>query len=243
MIVLSIATSGDPCSIAVCDDKGLLVERIFRHRMRLSERLVGDVESVLADADTTLEAIDAFVVDLGPGSFTGVRIGVTTVKTWADLLAKPVVGVHALEALAHPFLGQHSDLVVPIIRARPGSVYAAVYSGFQGEELRAPELTTGAELAAALAKWRVKRITLCADGWATADELLGGRAASMRAELALVRPGPTTASTFAAVAWKRLLRGESDQAVELAPLYIAPPPIGTKGKSTQKSNTEPRHSE
>src|SRR4051812_30284933 len=129
MIWLGMATSGDPCSIAVCDEKGLLVERSFRHRMRLSERLIGDVEAVLADAGVELSAVDAFAVDLGPGSFTGVRIGVTAIKTWADLLSRPVVGISALQAVAFPLIGSHAELIVTLIRARPGAVYAASYEG------------------------------------------------------------------------------------------------------------------
>src|SRR5690348_16500250 len=100
MIVLAVETSGDLCSVAVRDGQGTLAARAFRHRMHLSERLIVDVEAVLADAGIGLEAVEAFAIGIGPGSFTGVRIGVTTVKTWADVLARPVCGVSALDAMA-----------------------------------------------------------------------------------------------------------------------------------------------
>jgi universal bacterial protein YeaZ len=134
MIWLSIATSSDPCSLALSDDKGLLVEATFRHRMRLSERLISDVDALLNDAGIELHHVDAFAVDIGPGSFTGVRIGVTTAKTWADHLNKPLVGVSALEAIASGYCGLGFDLVVPTIRARPGAFYFAGFNGMDGKE-------------------------------------------------------------------------------------------------------------
>ena len=225
MIVLAVATSGDPCSVAVTDARGLIAERTFRHRMHLSERLIDDVDLVLKDAEVTLEAVDAFAVDLGPGSFTGVRIGVTAVKTWADLLTKPVAGVHALEAAAAPFLGQHSDLVVSVIRARPGLVYAAVYDS-DGSELSAPAMLTGEQLGAELKRWRIKRITVCATGWDSARELLGESLDRIRAEVALVKPHQPHASVIAHIAVKRLGAGAVVPAEDLVPLYVAPPPIG-----------------
>jgi tRNA threonylcarbamoyladenosine biosynthesis protein TsaB len=230
MIILSVATSGDPCSVAVTDERGLLAERAFRHRMHLSERLMDDVDAVLKDAGVALGEVDAYAVDLGPGSFTGVRIGVTAVKTWADLLSRPVAGIHALEASAYTLLGQHSDIVCPVIRARPGAVYSALYDGQEGSEIRPPEMLSGDELVAALKVWRVKRITLCAEGWSSAGELLGDAIGRIKAEVSFVRPRPLYASVFAEIARKRIAEGRTNTAMDLVPLYIAPPPIGPKAK-------------
>src|SRR5215510_5074121 len=103
MNILAVETTADLCSIAIRTDSCTLVERSFRHRMHLSERLIDDVDSLLKDAGLELRNIELFAVGVGPGSFTGVRIGVTTVKTWSDLMAKSVAGVTSLDALAQEY--------------------------------------------------------------------------------------------------------------------------------------------
>src|SRR5262249_35815964 len=105
MLILAVETTADLCSLAIRDGQGTLVERAFRHRMHLLERLLPDVDELLADAGVALEEIEGFAVGIGPGSFTGVRIGVATVKTWADVLQKPVVGVLSLDAVAAEYAG------------------------------------------------------------------------------------------------------------------------------------------
>ncbi|HXG23364.1 MAG TPA: tRNA (adenosine(37)-N6)-threonylcarbamoyltransferase complex dimerization subunit type 1 TsaB, partial [Chthonomonadales bacterium] len=112
MLILGVETTADLCSLAIRDGQGTLVERAFRHRMHLSERLIDDVDALLTDADCTLEDMEGFGVDVGPGSFTGVRIGVMTVKTWADLLGRPVGAVTALEAIAAEYEGVASITIV-----------------------------------------------------------------------------------------------------------------------------------
>lgn len=230
MIWLAMATSGDPCSIAVCDDKGLVAERTFRHRMRLSERLMGDTESVLMDAGIELAEVDAFAVDLGPGSFTGVRIGVTAIKTWADLFAKPVVGVSALETAAMPLTGAHAEIVVPMIRARPGAVYTSAYDGRTGAEIAPPHLLTADGMSAMAEGWGGKRVTVTGDGWPPFADLLETAAGEHGIAMALVSSEAPAASSIVEIARARFAKGQTDSAIDLIPLYIAPPPIGGKAK-------------
>ena len=225
MILLALATSGDPCSVAITNDQGLLVERTFRHRMHLSERLMGDVDGLLSDAGVGLKDVDAYAVDLGPGSFTGVRIGVTAVKTWADLFQKPVSGVSALEAWASTCFGQHADLVVPVIRARPGAVYMAMYDGDSGVELMAPAVITLDGLSAMAANWLDRRLTVCGD---TAPDVRDALSEAIRqgADVVFSPQLPLRAGHFAAVAREKLSEGTGDLPLNLVPLYISPPPIG-----------------
>jgi tRNA threonylcarbamoyladenosine biosynthesis protein TsaB len=103
MLILALEMTADVCSIAIRDDKGIIAERAFLHGMHLSERLIDDVDAILKDAGITLDDVEGFGVGIGPGSFTGVRIGVTTVKTWAFVRKKPVVGVCSLDALAEEY--------------------------------------------------------------------------------------------------------------------------------------------
>lgn len=215
-MILALETSADVCSLAVRDAKGTLVERAFRHRMHLSERLLGDVAAVLDDADVSLTQITGLAVDIGPGSFTGIRVGVMTIKTWSDTLGIPVCGVSALEILAYPFRGLRSALVVPCIRARPGAVYTQRFQtdGDRLYALDAPQMRTFEEFTA----WREAN----EHGNTTLAWHLCGAAPDGSAS---PTDEPPRASALAALAAVRFAEGASDDPLTLVPLYLAAPPI------------------
>jgi len=102
--------------------------RVIEHRLvgppkRQSEILPGEIESVLSAHGKTLKDVTGFVVGLGPGSFTGLRIGLSTIKGLAFALKVPVAGVSSLAALEHEYLGPHPD---PLPRAGEGVFSCAV---------------------------------------------------------------------------------------------------------------------
>jgi tRNA threonylcarbamoyladenosine biosynthesis protein TsaB len=237
MTILALETTGDLCSVAVQDTSGLLVERVFRHRMHLSERLVGDVDALLADAGTNLASIDAFAVGIGPGSFTGVRLGVMTAKTWANILGKPIVGVNALDALAWE-AGPWPGIVVPVIRARPGAVYASIYRPTADGPIpdADPALLTAPELVERIAGYGEAPVLLLGDGLKkTAAEL----ESSLNERGITPAFGPTDApraSTLAAIAVQRLANGQADDALALVPLYVSPPPIDPRAEVKVKQS-------
>lgn len=222
-MILGIETTADVCSVAVVDENGILVERAFRHRMHLSERLIADVDAALQDSGSSLEMLDGLGVGIGPGSFTGVRIGVTTVKTWADVLQKPVAGIISLDVLAQESAVCAECAIVPIIRAKPGSVYSAVYTGREGEaQVTVPiELLTIEELTSRLSSISGP-VILCGEGlirYGTAiREACGAKAQFGSADA-------PRASTIARMAARRLKAGQADDPLALAPLYVSPPPI------------------
>jgi tRNA threonylcarbamoyladenosine biosynthesis protein TsaB len=118
--VLAFATSTAVCSVAVVTDDRPVAVAAFPHGMRLLERLMSVVDGVLERSERTLSQMDLLAVDTGPGSFTGMRIGVMTAKTLAWALDKSVVGVSALRCLAS---GEYPGPVAAFIRARPGMLY------------------------------------------------------------------------------------------------------------------------
>ena len=127
-LILALETSGDTCGIALMRGERLISEHTFRHEMRLSERLIAFTDRLLNDADVEISDVDVFAVGIGPGSFTGVRIGVMTAKTWAKTLKKPLFGVNALEALASYYMGLNDTVTIPLLSCRAGLVYAACYN-------------------------------------------------------------------------------------------------------------------
>ncbi|MEW6600218.1 MAG: tRNA (adenosine(37)-N6)-threonylcarbamoyltransferase complex dimerization subunit type 1 TsaB, partial [Nitrospirota bacterium] len=132
MKVLAIETATLAGSIAVFDDsEGLVGEVRVSVKIAHSERLMPSIEWLLKASGISIKEIDAFAVSIGPGSFTGLRIGLSTVKGFAFATGKPVVAVRTLDAFARlmPFC---SRIVCPMLDARRNEVYAAFYQWDDG---------------------------------------------------------------------------------------------------------------
>lgn len=127
MKILSIETSTMLGGVAIVDEAaGLIAETRLNVKTTHSERLMTAVNNTLVQSEMTMEAIDAFAVAIGPGSFTGLRIGLSTVKGLSYATGKPVVTVPTLEAFAWGF--QYCAYPVCfMLDARKSEVYAAVY--------------------------------------------------------------------------------------------------------------------
>ena len=127
MKILSIETSTMLGGVAIIDDAaGLIAETRLNVKTTHSERLMTAVNNTLIQSEMDLDAIDAFAIAIGPGSFTGLRIGLSTVKGLSYATGKPVVTVPTLEAFAWSF--QYCDYPVCLmLDARKSEVYTAVY--------------------------------------------------------------------------------------------------------------------
>ena len=127
MKILSIETSTMLGGVAIIDEAaGLIAETRLNVKTTHSERLMTAVNNTLIQSEMDLDAIDAFAVAIGPGSFTGLRIGLSTVKGLSYATGKPVVTVPTLDAFAWNF--QYSAYTVCLmLDARKSEVYAAVY--------------------------------------------------------------------------------------------------------------------
>ncbi|MGM0452271.1 MAG: tRNA (adenosine(37)-N6)-threonylcarbamoyltransferase complex dimerization subunit type 1 TsaB [Thermodesulfobacteriota bacterium] len=126
MKILAVDTATKTCSVAVSDDSDIIVAHTARYARTHARHIMTMIDGIVQAAEITMEDIDGFAVTLGPGSFTGLRIGISTVKGLAMAVKKPVAGVSALEALAAQFFAA-TDLICPLIDARKGEVYAGVY--------------------------------------------------------------------------------------------------------------------
>lgn len=126
MKVLGIDTSTACGSIGLVHDESVISEYLLNLSVTHSERLLDAIDLVLRKAHHALGDLDGFAISLGPGSFTGVRIGVSTVKGLAYAVQKPVVGVSTLDVLASQ-VSPTPYLICPIIDARKGEVYSAFY--------------------------------------------------------------------------------------------------------------------
>ena len=127
MLAIAIDSSQDMCAIALGRDSQVLAEYHFHHKMNLLRRIVPVIDNVLADAECGVGDLDGVIVSLGPGSFTGLRIGVTVAKSLAYVLSKPIVGVGTLDAIARGASPPGADLICPMIFARADEVYWALF--------------------------------------------------------------------------------------------------------------------
>jgi tRNA threonylcarbamoyladenosine biosynthesis protein TsaB len=110
----------------------VLAEAAFPSRYTLAKRLLTRLDWLLGEAGATKQDLEGVAVSLGPGSFTGVRIGLAAAKTLAQWMQIPLVGISTLEALAYPFRECTDSLLVPLINARRKQAYVALYHGESG---------------------------------------------------------------------------------------------------------------
>ena len=126
MNILAIDTSTDYLSIAILKDGKTLAKFHKKAKMRHSMLLVPMIDRLLKKAKLKIKNIDCFAISVGPGSFTGLRIGVTVIKGLAYALKKPVIAIPTLDVIAmnaKSFIG----IICPVLDARKNKVYACIY--------------------------------------------------------------------------------------------------------------------
>ena len=126
MTILAIDTSTDYLSLAVMRGEKVIARFHRKSRMRHSSLLLPMIDRLLKKAQIKLNAIDYFCISIGPGSFTGLRIGVATIKGFSYALGKPIVAVPTLDAIAMNARAS-SGIICPILDARKSKVYACLY--------------------------------------------------------------------------------------------------------------------
>lgn len=130
MKILSIDTSTMVSSCSISENGVVIGDYSVNQEKTHSESLVPMVKRLLEDLGLKLSDIDLYAVGIGPGSFTGLRIGMTTVKTFAQVFEKPVIGVSTLEALAYNIYNE--GIIMPVLDARGGRTYYGVFSQENG---------------------------------------------------------------------------------------------------------------
>lgn len=177
------------------------------------------LEFLLNDLSLKLDQFDLFAVSAGPGSFTGLRVGLTAAKGWAEVYKKPVIGVSALEAVAIQSSAK-SSAVVPVLDARRAQVYFGVYRrrnaglALDGDEF----VVTPAEFAAKLQETAKDRAVTIATPDAEVISLL---APHLTADAAVIETVSSVLAPFIGrIGFARALRGEVTDALALDANYV-----------------------
>jgi tRNA threonylcarbamoyladenosine biosynthesis protein TsaB len=217
--ILAIDTSTPVGSIALAEGPLLKAQHILNVGTTHNQRLLPGIDRLLGDTGWTLNDLDALAVSLGPGSFTGLRIGMSTIKGLAWATGKPLAGVPTLDALAAnvPAGPYH---ICPVLDARKGEIYTAIYR--QGSEQVpvkfTPYMTLKPEELAGLI---VAKTVFVGDGLLSygnhLSNQLGDRLLQAPPHLNIVH-----ASCVAWMAWQMLRLGKHEDVSGCIPIYVRP---------------------
>lgn len=213
MKILAVDTASFPASVAIMDNGIVLGEYVIRNQRKHSQNIMVMIERLLDDLSVNISEIDVFAVTTGPGSFTGLRIGISTVRALAQATGKPVVAVNTLEVLAHN-VEVFDGIIVPMLDARRDEVFTAAYSLRDSRrEIIAPCVMTINEI---IEKYKDEKVMFIGDG-----------ALMHRDELAVndflfapMQSMETRAVSLCAVAYKKATDNELMDYNAVRPLYL-----------------------
>lgn len=216
MKILAMDTSSVNATVAVCDENRILGEYTVSNERAHSQIIMPMLESLLNHCSLTIKDIDVFAVALGPGSFTGLRIGISAMKTLAQSLSKPIIGVSSLDEVASSFFGT-DKIICPIFDARRNEVYNALY--LNGNKFVSERVVDFDELLIELSQ---KQVIFSGDAIIKyRDKIL-----SFNNPNWLIAPGSLSmqrASALASVALARALDSDFDNLYDLSPIYLRLP--------------------
>lgn len=225
MTLLAIDTSSAYASVALYDGRAVLAEETWHAHRRHDDHLFGAIDRILVVSGIDRASIRLVAVAIGPGSFTGLRVGIAAAQGIARGSGAAAVGVGSLDVVAHPFaaLGRRVCALIPAGR---GEHYAGMYRVRGGTWQRTTPILVGTTAALARA---------VATDTVFAGEIDDATAAELRAALGerAVVPSPSVltrrAGHLAELAWAHAGAGESTDAGKLEPLYVRPPAIRGPG--------------
>jgi tRNA threonylcarbamoyladenosine biosynthesis protein TsaB len=211
MLVLALDTTTPVGSCALASGSAVLREEASDPSREPASRLPGELMGILQRASATLADVDVFAVATGPGSFTGLRIGIATMQGLAFASGKPLVGISGLDALAQ--IGGSDGRVATWVDAWRGEVYAALYD--RGTEIEPPVVARPSDLLGRAAEHPTLFI---GDGAGVYREFIESRLGG-RAHLA--HPvAPRLAGTIARLAAGAVANGTPWAAHDVQPLYV-----------------------
>lgn len=222
MKILAFDSTARIATVAVTENEELLALYSINNGLTQSELLLPMAENMLSSLRLSISDIDLFATSIGPGSFTGVRIGASLVKGLAFGKDIPCVGVSTLEELAENLSGL-SGIIVPAMDARRSQVYNALFrsEGDKLTRLTEDRAISIDELADELRAFEGEKIYLCADGYAGASRGLTERGIKLESTPPLLIP--ENAYSVARIAYRKYLSGEYVTDSEIQPTYLRMP--------------------
>ena len=141
MKILAIETASKVCGVSLLEDNNLIKEAILEDENTHSVKLMPLIDGVLTETKVNIKDIDLFACDKGPGSFTGIRIGIATIKAFADATAKKVICITSLESLDYG--EKNNEVICSMIDAKNENVYYGFFHNQDGKYQKIDELQFG----------------------------------------------------------------------------------------------------
>lgn len=231
MKVLAIDSTAVSAGAAIVENGKLVGESFTNVGLTHSQTLMPMVESLLKNTDTDINSVDVFAVAAGPGSFTGIRIGVAAIKGMADAVKKPCMAVSALEEIAYPFR-YFDGIVCAAMDARCNQVYTALF--YHGERLTA-DTAMQVDILGEDLKKRNLPVLFAGDGAALCVRNL--ESVLPKLQKATAQTEFQKASSAAFLAWERLESGEAPiPAADLLPVYLRLPQAERELNNKKRGN-------
>lgn len=206
-------------SVAVLENNKILGEFNINHKRTHSQKLMPMIKEVLSSLELSVKDIELFAASVGPGSFTGLRIGVTTIKAFGYAQNKPVIGIPTLDALAYNIFRSDS-IICPILDARNNQVYTSLYIWKDNEQVKIHD-TVGIyikELVEIL-KSLNKRVVFLGDGVEIHEGFLNDELKE-KCDFALSNSMFNRASSVGNLALKRYTLDQEENYLNLVPFYL-----------------------
>jgi tRNA threonylcarbamoyl adenosine modification protein YeaZ len=218
-MILAIDTSSDNASLALVQDGRVLAEANWRCQQNHTVELLPRLVSLLDEAKAGINSISAVIVARGPGSFNGLRVGISTAKGLAFSLGVPLVGISSLEVVAYG----HAETglpVCPIFNAGRGEIAAAIYQGKDDNwrQLVAEHITTLDALCSAI----TTKTVFCGE---FVSQIAGELKKKLKERAVIAATDPPRARLLAELGKRRLDAGDHDNPASLQPLYLRRPAI------------------
>jgi tRNA threonylcarbamoyladenosine biosynthesis protein TsaB len=220
MLILGIETATQVASVGITCNREVVAEESLRERVNHTETLLPLIGRVLEQAGVTLPEIEGIGVSIGPGSFTGLRIALGTVKGFAYATGQKVIGVPTLDALAYT-VSKWEGLICPLLDARKGEIYAALFRRDTEGNLRKvlPDHALAPQL---ILEQITEPCVFLGDGVVTYGELIRQHCGANAHVLPFTTHHPRGA-IIAQMAWERLQTGSVDDIQSLVPTYVRSP--------------------
>lgn len=219
MLVFAIESSSQVAGAAIVDQDKVISECTLNKGLTHSEVLMPLIDNVFKMGDIDIADIDVFAVSKGPGSFTGLRIGIATTKGLAQSMNKPIIGVPTLDGLAYN-IQYTSHIICPILNARREQVYTSVYQ-YEDDKLSRMEEYMAISLYDLMEKLmgEDRRVVFTGDGVGVYRDIIENN----MGDRALFAPAPfreQRASSIASIAMDLASRGDTEDFRALKPFYL-----------------------
>jgi tRNA threonylcarbamoyladenosine biosynthesis protein TsaB len=231
MKVLGVDTSTMTVGIGIVDEDEVLVEVKFSVKITYSEILLSCIDQALKNIGLKIEDMDGFAISIGPGSFTGLRIGLSTLKGLCFATGKPLASVPSLDALAYLALYCQYP-VVTMLDAKKNQVYAAIYETKDGELKRQTDFLV--EDVEDLAK-RISQKSLFVGPGAKVYQKEVIELLKDKAYFSLTEQSLPSGAMVAFLGLKKLILGQVEDIAELEPLYLRKSEAELKFRNVSKS--------